>query len=156
MVRQANCMEVREAIEDPKGVCIWDWDPDEQDQGEEGPPASASVQQETLQLPGIDDLIKSLDQPLTDEQAWMVAKLYRSHACMLEWQGQVSMLLDKLSTMVDHKTFLTIANTMVKPLHVSDHPPAGCYHKTVPTDPTKTCALQWADFSKDFARSDKT
>ena len=36
---------------------------------------------------------------------------------MLEWQGQVSMLLGKLSTMVDHKTFLTIANTMVKPLH---------------------------------------
>ena len=47
----------------------------------------------------------------------MVAKLYRSHACMLEWQGQVSMLLGKLSTSVDHKTFLTITNTMVKPLH---------------------------------------
>ena len=47
----------------------------------------------------------------------MVAKLYRSHACMLEWQGQISMLLGKLSTMVDHKTFLTIAYTMVKLLH---------------------------------------
>ena len=47
----------------------------------------------------------------------MVAELYRSHACMLEWQGQVSMLLGKLSTMVDHKTFLTIAYTMVKLLH---------------------------------------
>ena len=36
---------------------------------------------------------------------------------MLEWQGQVNMLLGKLSTMVDHKTFLTIANTTVKPSH---------------------------------------
>ena len=117
MVRWANHMEVKEAIEDPGGACIWDWDPDEQDQGEEDPPASASVQQETLQSPGINDLIKSLNQALTDEQAWMVTKLYRSHACMLEWQGQVSMLLGKLSTLVDHKTFLTITNTMVKCLH---------------------------------------
>ena len=31
MVRWANHMEVREAIEDPEGPCIWDRDPDEQD-----------------------------------------------------------------------------------------------------------------------------
>ena len=43
---------------------------------------------------------------------------------MLEWQGQVSMLLGKLSTPVDHKTLLTIANTMVKPLHQITLPPA--------------------------------
>ena len=63
-----------EGIEDPEGTCIWDWDPDEQDQGKEGPPAGASVQKKTLQSPGIDDLIESLDQPLTDEQAQMVTE----------------------------------------------------------------------------------
>ena len=54
----------------------------------------------------------------------MVVKPYRTHACMLKWQGQVSMLLGKLSTLVDHKTFLTIANTTVKALHQITLPPA--------------------------------
>ena len=115
--RWANHKEVNKAIEDPEGMCIWDWDPDEQDQGEGEAPADASIQQENLQWPGIDDLIESLDQPLTEKQARMVADLYRSHACMLEWQGQVSMPLGELSTSLDHKSSLTIANTMVKPLH---------------------------------------
>ena len=87
MVRQANHKEVNEAKEDPEGMCIWDWDPDEQDQGEEEAPANASIQQENLQQPGINDLIESLNQPLKDEQAQMVPNLYRSYACMLEWQG---------------------------------------------------------------------
>ena len=60
---------MNKAIEYPEGMCIWDQDPDEQDQGEGEAPADASIQQENLQCLGIDDLIESLDQPLTDKQA---------------------------------------------------------------------------------------
>ena len=54
----------------------------------------------------------------------MVADLYRSHACMLEWQGQVSMLLSKLSISLNPKSFLAIVNSFMKLLHQVTLPPA--------------------------------
>ena len=137
LVKWANHEGVMECIKDPKANCIWDRRPDEQDEGAEGEPTEAMVQQEQLQQPGVNELIQSLDQPLTDDQAHMVADLYRSHACMLEWQGQVSMLLGKLSTAVDHKTFLAIINSTVKPLHQVTLPPAIVMKLTLPPPPKK-------------------
>ena len=63
------------------------------------------------------------DEPLTDEQALLVINLFRSHTCMLEWQGQVSMLLGKLATSVSPKLFLAILNLTVKLLHQVTLPP---------------------------------
>ena len=77
LVKWANHEGVMECIKDPEANCIWDRSPDEQDEGAEGEPTEASVQQEQLQQPGV------------DKQAHMVADVYRSHTCMLEWQGQV-------------------------------------------------------------------
>ena len=42
---------------------------------------------------------------------------------MLEWQGQVSMLLGILATSVSPKLFLVILNLTVKPLHKVTLPP---------------------------------
>ena len=48
--------------------------------------------------------MNSLDEMLSDDQVRLIEKLLHSHACMLEWQGQVSMLLGKLVTSVSLRT----------------------------------------------------
>ena len=56
----------------------------------------------------------SLDEMLSDDQVRLLEKLIHSHACMLELQGQVSMLLGKLATSVSPKMYLTLLNAKVK------------------------------------------
>ena len=46
----------------------------------------------------------SLDEMLSDDQVRLIEKLLHSHACMLEWQEQVLMLLGKLVTSVSLRT----------------------------------------------------
>ena len=58
-----------------------------------------------------------LDEMLADDQVRLIEKLLHSHACMLEWQGQVLMLLGKLATSVSLKMYLTLLNATVKPMH---------------------------------------
>ena len=59
----------------------------------------------------------SLDETLSDDQVRLIEKLPHSHACMIEWQGQVLMLLGKLVTSISPKMYLTLLNPTVKPLH---------------------------------------
>ena len=103
-------MEILKSIKDPEGECLWNLGDD--DDGQE-PPAQATVQQEERGCPEAEDFLQAWDEPLTDEQALMVTNLFRSHTCMLEWQGQVSMLLKKLTTSVSPKLFLAILNVTV-------------------------------------------
>ena len=51
---------------------------------------------------------------------------------MLEWQGQVNMLLGKLATSVSLKLFLVILNSTVKPLHQVTLPPEVTMKLTLP------------------------
>ena len=108
------------SIKDPEGKCLWDLDDDD---GDQEAPAEATVQQEQHAQPEAEEFIQAWDEPLTNEQALLVTNLFRSHTCMLEWQGQVSMLLGKLATSVSPKLFLAILNSTVKPLHQVTLPP---------------------------------
>ena len=49
-----------------------------------------------------------LDEMLSDDQVRLLEKLLYSHACILEWQVKVSMLLGKLVTSVSPKMYLTL------------------------------------------------
>ena len=113
-VHCTNRKEVWNSIKDPKGKCLWD---PEDDDGNQAAPAEATVQQEQCAQPEAEEFIQAWDEPLTNEQALLVTDLFRSHAYILEWQGQVSMLLGKLATSVSPKLFLAILNSTVKPLH---------------------------------------
>ena len=66
-----------------------------------------------------------------------VEKLLHSHACMLELQGQVSMLLGKLATSVSPKTYLALLNATVKPMHQVMLPETVKTHLTPPEIPKK-------------------
>ena len=54
---------------------------------------------------------------------------------MLEWQGQVSMLLKKLTTSVSPKLYLVILNVTVKPLHQVTLPPEVTTKLALPMKP---------------------
>ena len=65
----------------------------------------------------------------------MITDLSQSHACMLKWQGQVSMLLCKLATSVSLKLYLAILNSTIKPLHQVMLPLAMTMKLTLPEKP---------------------
>ena len=114
-VCQANHKEVWNSIKDPEAECIWN--PGDDNDGTQGDAFQATVQEEEPVCPNTEEFIQALDEPLSDEQALMIMDLFQSHACMLEWQGQVSMLLGKLATSVSLKLYLVILNSTIKPLH---------------------------------------
>ena len=120
-VHHVNWKEVLKSIKEPEGECIWN-PRDDNDDGQEAT-AQATVQQEEPVHPEAEEFIQASDEPLSDEQAVMVTDLCRSHTCMLEWQGQVSMLLGKLATSVSPKLYLVILNLTIKPLHQVTLPP---------------------------------
>ena len=105
LAKKANHKEVLQSIGDPEAKYIWN--PPEDDNITDEEPTEATVQQQEQPRVNTDEFIQALDEPLMDEQALMVMDLFRSHACMMEWQGQVSILLGKLA----------ILNSTVKPLH---------------------------------------
>ena len=127
-VHHANREEVWKSIKDPEGKCLWY---PEDDDGNQEAPAEAMVQQEQCAWPEAEEFIQAWDEPLTDKQALLVTDLFRSHTCMLEWQGQVSMLLGKLATSVSPKLFLVILNSTVKLLHQVT--PTRSYYEVDPT-----------------------
>ena len=90
---------------------------DDKDNGDDDKPVGTSIQREEPKHHDMDEFIESLETPLTDAQAWMVADLFRSHCYMLEWQGHVSMLLDKLATELDPQAYLAILQTTSNLLH---------------------------------------
>ena len=79
----------------------------------------------------------SLDETLSDDQVRLIEKLLHSHVCMLEWQGQVSMLLGKLATSVSPKMYLTLLNATVKLMHKVMLPEAVKAQLTPPENPKK-------------------
>ena len=129
LVHHASRKEIWNSIRDPKGKCLWD---PEDDDGDQAAPAEAMVQQEQHAWPEAEEFIQAWDEPLTNEQALLVTDLFRSHACMLEWQEQVSMLLGKLATSVSLKLFLAILNSTVKLLHQVTLPPEVMMKLTLP------------------------
>ena len=114
-VHWANQKEVWNSIKDPEAKCIWS--PGDDNNGAQDVTVQATVQEEELVHSDAEEFIQALDKPLTDEQALMITDLFWSHACMLEWQGQVSMLLSKLATSVSPTLYLAILNSTVKSLH---------------------------------------
>ena len=78
-----------------------------------------------------------LDEMLSDDQVRLIEKLLHSHVCMLEWQGQVLMLLGKLVTSVSPKMYLTLLNATVKPMHQVMLPEAVKAQLTPPENPKK-------------------
>ena len=120
------------SIKDPEGKCLWD--PEDGD-GNQAAPAEVMVQQEQFAQPKAEKFIQAWDEPLTNKQALLVTDLFSSHTCMLEWQGQVSMLLGKLATSVSPKLFLAILNSTVKPLHQVTLPPEITMKLTPPEKP---------------------
>ena len=120
-VCRANRGEILNCVEDPEAECIWNRD--DKDDGDDDKPLGASIQKEPKHC-DMDEFIKSLETPLTNAQAQMVADLFRSHCCMLEWQAQVSMLLGKLATELDPWAYLAILQTTSNLLHQVTLPPA--------------------------------
>ena len=78
-----------------------------------------------------------LDEMLSDDQVRLLEKLLHSHVCILEWQGQVSMLLGKLVTSVSQKMYLTLLNATVKLMHQVLLPEAMKAQLTPPENPKK-------------------
>ena len=105
--------------------------------------AQATVQEEEQVHPDTEEFIQALDEPLSDEQALMITDLFQSHACVLEWQGQVSMLLGKLATSVSLKLFLVILNSTIKLLHQVTLPPAVTMKLTPPEKPKQASQTEW-------------
>ena len=96
LVKHANHKEVLNSIPDPQAKCIWNLPP-EGGEGQKAAPKAQVIQE--------------------DDQVRLIEKLLHSHVCMLEWQGQVSMLLGKLATSVSLKVYLTLLNATVKLMH---------------------------------------
>ena len=132
-VHCANGKEVWKSIKDPEAECIWNLG-DNNDDGQAAT-AQAMVQQGEPVCPDAEEFIQALDEPLSDEQAMMVTDLFQSHACMQEWQGQVSMLLGKLTTSISLKLYLAILNSTIKLLHQVTLPPAVTMKMTPPEKP---------------------
>ena len=84
-----------------------------------------------------EDVLHGLDEILSDDQVRLLEKLLYSHVCMLEWQGQVSMLLGKLVTSVSPKMYLTLLNATVKLMHQVLLPEAMKAQLTPPENPKK-------------------
>ena len=78
-----------------------------------------------------------LDEMLSDDQVRLLEKLLHGHVCMLEWQGQVSMLLGTLATSVSPKMYLTLLNATVKLMHQVMLPEAVKAQLTPPENPKK-------------------
>ena len=121
-VKWANRKEIQNCIKEPEAQCIWDCTDDDNDDSQEKP-TEATIQEENHPYQDPEEFIELLDEPLSDDQSCVVANLFRSHACKIKWQGQVSMLLGKLLTLLSPKTFMAILNAMVKPLHQVMLPP---------------------------------
>ena len=111
---KANCTEILKCIKDPKGECIWE---QEDEEVEVDPPEAATVQEENLPRLDAEDIIHSLDQPLSDKQALMISDLFHSHACMLECQAHTLMVLLKLVTELNLQTYSTMLKASVKLTH---------------------------------------
>ena len=108
LVRCANHKEVLKSIPDPWAECIWN-PPWEGDVHQEAAP-KAQILREQVAQQDPEDVMHGLDETLSDDEVRLIEKLLHSHAWMLEWQGQVSMLLGKLATSVSLKTYLALLN----------------------------------------------
>ena len=79
----------------------------------------------------------------------MVTDLFRSHACMLKWQGQVSMLLGQLAASLSLKLYLAILNATVKPLCLVTLPDTWTIKLAPPEKPKKATMTPDPDAMKE-------
>ena len=113
-IQKANHKEILKCIKDPNGECIWEWEDEEMEANQ---PEAATVQEEDLPRPNAEDIIHSLDQPLSNQQALQIGELFHSHACMLEYQAHTLMMLLKLVTELALQTYVTVLKVSVKLTH---------------------------------------
>ena len=134
--RDGPTEKIQNCIKEPEAQCICDCTDDDNDDSQDKP-TEATIQEENHPHQDAKAFIELLDKPLSDDQSHMVVNLFRSHACKIEWQGQVSMLLGKLLTLLSPKTFMAILNVMVKPLHQVMLPPTVITKLDPPPKPKK-------------------
>ena len=73
-VHCTNHKEVWNSIKDPEAKFIWNLR--DGDDGTQNAAAQATVQEEEPVHPDAEELIQALDEPLSDEQALMIADLF--------------------------------------------------------------------------------
>ena len=135
LLKHANRKEVLNSILDPQAECIWN-PPLEGGEGQEAAPEVQVIWEEVAQQ-DLEDVMHGLDEMLSDDQVRLIEKLLHSHACTLEWQGQVLMLLGKLVTSISPKMYLTLLNATVKLMHQVMLPEAMKAQLTPPENPKK-------------------
>lgn len=72
------------------------------------------VQQEDVLRQEATNVFLQLETRLSNKQAKMVNDLFYSHCCMLEHQAHTSMILLKLVTSLDLKSFIVVLKVLVK------------------------------------------
>ena len=75
------------------------------------------VQEEEATKTDPTELMQSLEKPLMDKQTQMIEDLFYMQTCMLEYQGHMLMLLEKLVKSLDPVSFMMVLKASTKLMH---------------------------------------